>query len=47
MLGVLAGSLVGSRILVTAETKWLRVIFSLVILFLGVQMIYQGLTGHI
>jgi uncharacterized membrane protein YfcA len=47
MLGVLAGSLVGSRILVTAETKWLRVIFALVILFLGLQMMYQGITGRI
>jgi uncharacterized protein len=47
MLGVLAGSLVGTRILVQAETKWLRLVFSLVILLLGAQMIYNGLTGRI
>ncbi len=47
MLGVLAGSLMGTRILVQAETKWLRLVFSLVILLLGAQMIYNGLAGKI
>ena len=47
MLGVLAGSLVGTRILVQAETKWLRLVFSIVILLLGAQMIYNGAAGKI
>ncbi len=47
MLGVLAGSLTGSRILVKAETKSLRLVFSLVILVLGLQMLYKGLWGRI
>jgi len=47
MLGVLAGSLIGVRILVKAETKMLRIVFSVVIAFLGLQMIYNGLTGRI
>src|SRR5208337_254127 len=47
MLGVLAGSLVGVRILMKAETKMLRLIFSVVIAFLGLQMIYNGLIGRI
>ena len=47
MLGVLAGSLLGSRILVKAETKSLRLVFSVVILVLGLQMLYKGITGHI
>jgi uncharacterized membrane protein YfcA len=47
MLGVLGGSLVGTRILVQAETKWLRLIFSIVILLLGAQMIYNGAAGKI
>jgi len=47
MLGVLAGSLFGARILMQAETKILRLVFSLVIVTLGVQMIYKGLTGTI
>jgi hypothetical protein len=47
MLGVLVGSLLGSRILVKAETKSLRLVFSLVILVLGLQMLYKGLWGRI
>jgi uncharacterized protein len=47
MLGVLVGSLLGSRILMKAETGLLRVVFSLVIVFLGLQMIYQGIAGRI
>jgi len=46
-LGVLAGSLLGTRILVKAETKWLRLIFSAIILLLGMQMLYKGLAGRI
>jgi uncharacterized membrane protein YfcA len=47
MLGVLGGSLVGTRILVKAETKSLRLVFSVVILVLGLQMLYKGLWGKI
>ena len=47
MLGVLGGSLVGTRILVQAETKWLRLVFSVIILLLGAQMIYNGIAGKI
>jgi uncharacterized protein len=47
MLGVLAGSLLGTRVLVRAETKWLRLIFSLVIVALGIEMLYKGLSGRI
>ena len=47
MLGVLVGSLLGSRILVKAETKSLRLVFSLVILVLGLQMLYKGFWGNI
>jgi len=47
MLGVLAGSLLGVRILVKAETRVLRLVFSLVIVVLGAQMIYEGITGRI
>jgi uncharacterized membrane protein YfcA len=47
MLGVLAGSLLGSHILVRAEAKSLRLVFSIVILVLGLQMLYKGLWGKI
>jgi uncharacterized membrane protein YfcA len=47
MLGVLAGSLLGTRVLVTAETGRLRLVFSLVIVALALEMIYSGLTGKL
>jgi uncharacterized protein len=47
MLGVLAGSLLGARILVKAETQWLRIVFGIVIALLGLEMLYKGLAGRI
>ena len=47
MLGVLLGSLAGTRVLARARTRPLRIIFSLVLLLLGVEMIYNGLTGRL
>jgi uncharacterized membrane protein YfcA len=47
MLGVLLGSLLGARFLVRAQTQLLRTIFALVIAALGIQMIYNGLTGRL
>jgi uncharacterized protein len=47
MLGVLAGSLLGARILVKVHTKWLRLGFSLVIVLLAIEMLYNGLSGRI
>jgi uncharacterized protein len=47
MLGVLAGSLIGSRILVNAQVETLRRVFNIVIIGLGAEMIYSGLTGRL
>ena len=47
MLGVLAGSLLGARILIKTHTKWLRLGFSLVIVLLAIEMLYNGLSGRI
>ncbi|MBO3458392.1 sulfite exporter TauE/SafE family protein [Aetokthonos hydrillicola CCALA 1050] len=47
MLGVLLGALLGARVLVRARIGLLRIIFSLVILALAIEMIYKGLTGGI
>jgi uncharacterized membrane protein YfcA len=47
MLGVLVGSLIGTRVLVAAETRYLRLVFGLVILALAVQMIYKGIWGEL
>jgi len=43
MLGVLAGSLLGARVLAGARVKTLRLVFSGVIAVLAVEMIYKGL----
>jgi uncharacterized protein len=47
MLGVLAGSLVGARLLVRIRVPVLRVVFAVVIVALGVEMIYSGATGRL
>ena len=47
MLGVLTGSLLGTRVLVKAKTRSLRFVFSVVIMFLGLEMIYKGIVGGI
>jgi len=47
MLGVLAGSLVGARILAGAKTKWLRIVFGVVIAVMAIEMIYHGVTGRL
>ncbi|HET8825521.1 MAG TPA: sulfite exporter TauE/SafE family protein [Terriglobales bacterium] len=47
MLGVLVGSLMGTRVLVKTKTKSLRLVFSLVIVLLGVEMLLKGITGTI
>jgi len=46
MLGVLAGSIVGARLLLRMRTAWLRLAFAVVIAALGVEMIYGGITGR-
>jgi hypothetical protein len=47
MLGVLLGSLVGARFLKGANVAVLRVIFAIIIVLLGIQMIYHGATGKL
>lgn len=47
VLGVLLGAFGGSRLLVKANTKWLRIVFSVVITFLALQMIYNGVNGKL
>jgi uncharacterized protein len=47
MLGVLGGSMLGARILPEAKVRLLRVVFSVVIAALAVEMIYSGITGRL
>ena len=46
MIGVLAGSLLGAKLLVKARVSLLRTIFTFVILALGVEMIVNGWLGR-
>ena len=45
MLGVLMGSMLGARLLVGAKPRVLRLLFSSLIVVIGFEMIYKGLTG--
>jgi uncharacterized protein len=47
VLGVLPGAILGSRFLARAQTRMLRLVFAIVILFLAAEMIYGGLKGQI
>jgi uncharacterized membrane protein YfcA len=47
MLGVLAGSLLGAKVLVKARVNALRYLFAGVIVILGIEMIYNGATGRL
>jgi uncharacterized membrane protein YfcA len=46
MLGVLAGSLLGAKLLVQSRVGLLRTIFAFVILALGIEMIVNGWMGR-
>jgi uncharacterized membrane protein YfcA len=46
MLGVLGGSLLGARILMVANSRWLRAVFAGVIVVLAVEMIHAGVVGR-
>jgi uncharacterized protein len=47
VLGVLGGAFVGSKLLVRINTKWLRLIFSVVISALAIEMIYNGINRNL
>ncbi|HEV2382994.1 MAG TPA: sulfite exporter TauE/SafE family protein [Terriglobia bacterium] len=47
MLGVLPGSLLGTRVLVKTHPDRLRVVFGLVVAALAVEMIFNALTGKL
>jgi uncharacterized membrane protein YfcA len=47
MVGVLGGSLIGTRVLVKAPISTLKSLFALVIVVLGCEMIYSGISGRI
>jgi hypothetical protein len=47
MLGVLAGSLLGAKVLAQSRVSLLRTIFAFVILALGIEMIVNGWLGRV
>jgi uncharacterized membrane protein YfcA len=47
MLGVLGGSVFGTHVLVRTRPSTLKSIFAIVIVALGVEMIYSGISGRI
>jgi uncharacterized membrane protein YfcA len=47
MLGVLAGSLLGAKVLVHSKVSLLRTIFAFVIVALGIEMIVNGWLGKV
>jgi uncharacterized membrane protein YfcA len=47
VLGALGGSMLGAKVLVNARTKTLRIVFSVVIVALGAEMIFNGFTGRL
>jgi uncharacterized protein len=47
MLGVLAGSLTGAKVLVHANVRMLRVVFALVIVALGIEMMVNSIAGRL
>lgn len=46
-IGVLFGATIGSKILVRTNTDKLKVVFAVVVTFLALQMIYNGLSGRL
>lgn len=46
-VGVLLGATIGSKILVKTKTDKLKVVFAVVVTFLALQMIYNGLSGKL
>ncbi|HVZ56050.1 MAG TPA: sulfite exporter TauE/SafE family protein [Chitinophagaceae bacterium] len=43
-LGVLGGASLGSLLLTRSETRWIRIVFAIVITALALEMIYNGAT---
>ena len=47
MLGVLLGALVGARILREAKVRTLRIVFSIAIAAVAIEMIFKGVRGNL
>ena len=47
MVGLLSGAVLGTRVLVRARVKTLRLVFGFVILALAIEMVVNGAMGRI
>lgn len=47
MLGVIVGSYSGAKLLTKIHTRALRILFSVAICFIGLEMLFKALTGNI
>lgn len=47
MFGVIVGSKLGAKLLVTANPQYIRMVFIIIVALVGVQMIYKGICGNI
>jgi uncharacterized protein len=47
MLGVLAGALLGARLLTRANTGLLRRLFTIVVVVMAIEMLYKGIRGTV
>jgi hypothetical protein len=47
VLGVLAGAMLGAHMLAAVRVKPLRILFTLIMVALAFEMLYQGLSKHI
>ena len=47
MLGALTGSFSGAKIMVAAKSRMLRIVFSVAIFGLGMEIIYSGVSGRL
>lgn len=47
VLGVLAGSMLGARVLVSANVRILKIVFAIVVAVLAVEMIVNGILGKV
>ena len=47
MLGVLAGSIAGAKLLPRLSVRILRRVFAVVVSFIGIQMIANGIRGNL
>ena len=47
IVGVLIGSIIGAKVLMKVNVKWLRIVFSVLIGFMAIEMLYNGIMKNI